>query len=203
MKEAAVAAAEAMGPAAETLLATLWRASWQAALIALVLLVLQWLLRDRLAARWRHALWLLVFARLAMPVLPASPTSAFNLVDASTLAGRARDSHAAGRSPMSRATTTTATTAAPSSPSPSTTESTTEQSSAKQSTPPAPRPAPQSQPPEQPAAGADGGATERSKLADPIQGPAAPRTSGPVDPKSTDRAAADVAGSGAQPPAVP
>src|SRR5688572_7917033 len=141
MKEAAVHAADALGPAAETLLATLWRASWQAALIALVLLALQWVLRDRLAARWRHALWLLVFARLALPVLPPSPTSAFNLVDATTLTSRTREWRAAQS--KTGPTTTTATTAVPSSPSPS---------NENQPTPSVPRPA-QTQPQPQERAG--------------------------------------------------
>ena len=56
----------------------LGRASWQAsALIALVLLA-QWLFRRQLAPRWRHALWLLVVLRLALPWVPESRVSLFN-----------------------------------------------------------------------------------------------------------------------------
>jgi beta-lactamase regulating signal transducer with metallopeptidase domain len=56
----------------------LGRASWQAsALIALVFLA-QWLFRRQLAPRWRHALWLLVMLRLALPWAPESRVSLFN-----------------------------------------------------------------------------------------------------------------------------
>jgi beta-lactamase regulating signal transducer with metallopeptidase domain len=61
------------------LLDGLWRASWQGSvLIALVLLV-QGALGPRLAPLWRYALWMIVFARLALPVTPPSPASVFNL----------------------------------------------------------------------------------------------------------------------------
>ncbi|MBI4663410.1 MAG: PD40 domain-containing protein, partial [Verrucomicrobia bacterium] len=46
-------------------------------LIALILLI-QGLLRDKLAPRWRYALWLLVVVRLALPVWPGSVVSVFN-----------------------------------------------------------------------------------------------------------------------------
>jgi beta-lactamase regulating signal transducer with metallopeptidase domain/Tol biopolymer transport system component/5-hydroxyisourate hydrolase-like protein (transthyretin family) len=60
------------------LLEGLLRASWQAAiLVALVLLLLR-LFRRWLAPRWRHALWLLVLARLLLPVTPAAAWSMFN-----------------------------------------------------------------------------------------------------------------------------
>ncbi len=49
--------------------------SWQAALLALVILAAQYLFRRRLPARWRYALWFLVIARLLMPTLPESPLS--------------------------------------------------------------------------------------------------------------------------------
>src|SRR5581483_3643422 len=48
-------------------------------LVGLVLLA-QRLLRRRLAPAWRYGLWLLVIARLLMPVVPASGFSIFNLV---------------------------------------------------------------------------------------------------------------------------
>lgn len=55
-----------------------WEASWQAALIAVVVFIAQRLLRTRLSAGWRYALWFLVVARLVMPVLPQSPVSVYN-----------------------------------------------------------------------------------------------------------------------------
>ena len=57
----------------------LWRASWQASVVIVLVLVLQWLLRKHLSARWRHALWLLVVVRLALPWSLESRVSLFNL----------------------------------------------------------------------------------------------------------------------------
>ncbi|XHR29843.1 MAG: M56 family metallopeptidase [Chthoniobacteraceae bacterium] len=62
----------------ESTVSWIWTASWQATLIAGLVLLTQWVLRRRLSARWRNALWLLVFARLLMPTLPASRCSAYN-----------------------------------------------------------------------------------------------------------------------------
>lgn len=53
--------------------------SAQAALVALLVLLAQWLFRDRLSKTWRHSLWFLVVLRLVAPVLPESPTSMFHL----------------------------------------------------------------------------------------------------------------------------
>jgi beta-lactamase regulating signal transducer with metallopeptidase domain len=52
-------------------------ASWQATWLIGVVLLLQRLLRRRLSPRWRHALWLPVVVRLALPVTPPSSFSAF------------------------------------------------------------------------------------------------------------------------------
>ena len=60
-------------------LEVLWRASWQAAVLAGMVLLVQWLLRGRLSARWRYNLWLLVLLRLIVPVTPQSSLSVFNL----------------------------------------------------------------------------------------------------------------------------
>jgi beta-lactamase regulating signal transducer with metallopeptidase domain len=53
---------------------------WQASVLILLILAVQRLAGDRLAPRFRHALWLLVVLRLALPDLPASPTSLFGLL---------------------------------------------------------------------------------------------------------------------------
>lgn len=60
--------------------AWLWRASWQAAVLAVLVLGVQALLGRRLSAAWRYRLWLLVVVRLVLPVQPASSLSLFNLV---------------------------------------------------------------------------------------------------------------------------
>jgi bla regulator protein BlaR1 len=64
---------------AANVLPALWRASWQAGVIAVLVLAVQLLLRNQLSARWKHNLWLLVLLRLAIPVTPAAPFSVFNL----------------------------------------------------------------------------------------------------------------------------
>jgi len=56
----------------------LLRASWQAALLTVIILAVQWSFQKNLSARWRHALWFLVLARLALPCPPSSPISLFN-----------------------------------------------------------------------------------------------------------------------------
>jgi beta-lactamase regulating signal transducer with metallopeptidase domain len=75
---------------AELLLVLLTRAAWQAGLLALIVLALTWLLRGRLDARWRFGLWMVVFARLAMPILPAAPWSVFHFVGQTELPGVGR-----------------------------------------------------------------------------------------------------------------
>src|SRR5689334_2829546 len=57
----------------------LWRASWQASLLAIVVLLVQKVLGRRLGGRGRFALWAIVLIRLLVPVLPESRFSAFNL----------------------------------------------------------------------------------------------------------------------------
>ncbi|MHC4398688.1 MAG: M56 family metallopeptidase [Planctomycetota bacterium] len=57
-------------------------ASWQAAVIAGIVLLVCLVLRDRMSARWRCALWLVVLARLLMPTVPESRLSLFNLAAA-------------------------------------------------------------------------------------------------------------------------
>ncbi len=56
----------------------LLRTSWQASLLAIIVLVVQWTFQKKLAARWRHALWLVVVTRLLLPVSPGSALSIFN-----------------------------------------------------------------------------------------------------------------------------
>jgi bla regulator protein BlaR1 len=67
-----VQGAHVLGPA-------LLRTSGEASVLILLVLAMRAVLGRRLAPRWRHALWLLVVLRLALPVVPSSPTSLFNL----------------------------------------------------------------------------------------------------------------------------
>ena len=62
----------------------LWRASWQAGVLALLVLLLRLALGRRLSPRWRGWLWMLVLLRLALPALPPSQWSLFNLVPAAS-----------------------------------------------------------------------------------------------------------------------
>src|SRR5690242_112687 len=56
----------------------LLRASFEASLVAVLVVLAQFALRKRVSARWRYNLWLLVLARLALPVFPESRLSPFN-----------------------------------------------------------------------------------------------------------------------------
>lgn len=75
-----ITAIETVGPA-------IWRASWQAAALAILVMVLLRCLGERLAPRWRFLLWGVVLTRLLLVITPASPWSAFNLVSRRTEAG--------------------------------------------------------------------------------------------------------------------
>lgn len=66
----------------ERVFLAVWEISWQASLLALAVLLIQWLFRRWLNPRWRSALWLLVLARLLLPVLPEAPWSAHGVVPA-------------------------------------------------------------------------------------------------------------------------
>ncbi|MGA3179276.1 MAG: M56 family metallopeptidase [Verrucomicrobiota bacterium] len=65
------------------------RASWQAAILTVIVLALQWVFQKQLSPRWRHALWLLVVARLALPFPPSSPISLFNYARMEKMVDRA------------------------------------------------------------------------------------------------------------------
>jgi beta-lactamase regulating signal transducer with metallopeptidase domain len=56
----------------------LWRSSWEAALVIALVLVAQRVFARQLTPRWRHALWLLVVIRLALPGSVESRVSVFN-----------------------------------------------------------------------------------------------------------------------------
>jgi beta-lactamase regulating signal transducer with metallopeptidase domain/peroxiredoxin len=58
----------------------LLRTSWQASILVVLVLAVQWLFRRRLSAGWQYALWFLVVVRLALPSMPASSWSLFNVV---------------------------------------------------------------------------------------------------------------------------
>ena len=59
----------------------LLRCSWQAAIVIVLVLVVQRLCGHRLPPRWRHALWLVVVVRLQLPMSLESPASIFNALD--------------------------------------------------------------------------------------------------------------------------
>lgn len=82
---------ETLAEAAGWLFGWLLRNSAHASLLALVVLGLERAVGRRLAPRWRYGLWLVVVARLVLPVAPESHLSLFNLVDfaPASLAGAA------------------------------------------------------------------------------------------------------------------
>jgi beta-lactamase regulating signal transducer with metallopeptidase domain len=67
-------------PGAPAFFESLFQASWQAALLVLVVLVVQHGLGRCLTPAWRHALWWIVLGRLLLPVTPPSSWSVFNLL---------------------------------------------------------------------------------------------------------------------------
>src|SRR5208282_4923570 len=60
----------------------LLQTSWQAAVLAGLILAAQLLLRKKLSPAWRHGLWFLLLVRLLMPMTPSSALSIFNLAKA-------------------------------------------------------------------------------------------------------------------------
>jgi beta-lactamase regulating signal transducer with metallopeptidase domain len=59
-------------------LASLLKASWQGAVLILLVLAVQWSFGRRLSPRWRYLLWILVMIRLALPWTIPSSVSLFN-----------------------------------------------------------------------------------------------------------------------------
>jgi beta-lactamase regulating signal transducer with metallopeptidase domain/thiol-disulfide isomerase/thioredoxin len=68
-----------MFPILAGVLDTVVRLSLQAAVLIVVILLVQWLFRHRLPPRWRYDLWLLVVVRLLLPLSPQSALSVFNV----------------------------------------------------------------------------------------------------------------------------
>ena len=68
-------------------LPSLLKASWQAAVLIVLVLVVQWAFGRRLSPRWRYGLWLLVVVRLALPWTIPSSVSVFNWVSFRAVSG--------------------------------------------------------------------------------------------------------------------
>ena len=94
--------------------AALLHASWQAGVLALVVLAVSAVAGRRLDPRVRFGLWLLVFVRLAMPVVPAAPWSMFGwfstgpvelVIPADGISVPAANGHVAGPKPTARCAT--------------------------------------------------------------------------------------------------
>ncbi|MDR9853566.1 M56 family metallopeptidase [Paenibacillus sp. VCA1] len=65
---------------AETLFGWFALSTLTASLAAVLVMAVQHVLRRRISARLRYALWLIVLARLMLPVVPESPVSLFNMM---------------------------------------------------------------------------------------------------------------------------
>ena len=65
-------------------LSVLLRHSWQAGVLIVLVLAVQWALGRRISPRWRYSLWLLVVARLLWPWTIPSPVSLFNYLKVSS-----------------------------------------------------------------------------------------------------------------------
>src|SRR2546423_9799162 len=77
---------EAVHPFALNCLQWLVRIAWQASVLIAFVLVVQRVFRGRMSPAWRHALWLLVVARLALPSSLESRASVFNWLRVSVAA---------------------------------------------------------------------------------------------------------------------
>ena len=64
------------------------RTSWQAAVLVLIVFLIQSVFRRKLSARWRYALWLLVVFRLLLPAAPQSAVSLFNYAGLENMRGK-------------------------------------------------------------------------------------------------------------------
>ena len=58
----------------------LLKASWQAAVLIVLVLAARWVFGRRLKPQWRFGLWFLVVIRLALPWTIHSPVSLFNFL---------------------------------------------------------------------------------------------------------------------------
>ncbi len=64
----------------------LWRATWQSAVLTLIVVCVMFIARKQIAPRWRVVLWALPLCRLGCLILPASGASLFNCIEPSILA---------------------------------------------------------------------------------------------------------------------
>ncbi|HEX3718235.1 MAG TPA: M56 family metallopeptidase [Verrucomicrobiae bacterium] len=64
---------------AEDIFRSILQTTWQAAVLAVLILLAQWMLRERLSASWRYGLWMLLVVRLLMLATPQCAFSVFNL----------------------------------------------------------------------------------------------------------------------------
>ena len=71
--------------ALETVFSWVLTTTWQASVLAVLVLAAQWILGARLNPRWRYALWLLVPLRLVLPDVPESALSLFRYAPAAPL----------------------------------------------------------------------------------------------------------------------
>ena len=78
-----------MNPSLSPFLGWLLHALWQASILTVIVLAAQWIFQKKLTCRWRHALWFLVLARLALPSSPSSPISFFNYARLEKVVARA------------------------------------------------------------------------------------------------------------------
>src|SRR5688572_14078851 len=94
-------------------LPSLLKASWQGAVLILLVLAVQWAFGRRLNPRWRYGLWLLVLMRLALPWTIPAPMSLFNVLNFHGMSASSGSLRAAPSHPNSAAQSTVAVSAQP------------------------------------------------------------------------------------------
>src|SRR5436309_997838 len=91
----------ALGAIASEVFRWVMQTTWQAAVLAGLILLAQRLFHKRLSPAWRYGLWLLLVVRLLIPVPPQSALSIFNLARIEPLRTRPGAASSPSRSPMS------------------------------------------------------------------------------------------------------
>src|SRR5205814_2357213 len=90
----------ALGAIASEFFRWVLQTTWQAAVLAGLILLTQRLFRKRLSPAWRYGLWLLLVVRLLIPVPPQSAFSIFNLARIEPFRTRLGVASSPSRSPM-------------------------------------------------------------------------------------------------------
>ena len=63
----------------QTLFSWVLQASITASILIIIILIIKYILKDRLGVKWHYAIWFIVIVRLIVPYAPKSSLRSFNL----------------------------------------------------------------------------------------------------------------------------